>query len=92
MSFYRTLPDDRPKTWFEEFYAEVASDHRQLLACRDERANRGDWSFDHATKRTREFYVERFTGYQRVGSITAAELDRLLPLVAALGTPDFPKD
>ena len=90
MSFYRTLPDDRPKTWFEEFYAEVTSDHRQLLACRDDRANRGDWSFDHAIKRTREFYVERFTGYQRVGSITMAELERLLPLVAALGSQDLP--
>ena len=58
---------------------------------RDERAKRCDWSFDHAVKRTREFYRERFTGYQRVGSITAIELDRLLPLVAARGTPDFPE-
>lgn len=90
MSFYRTLPDDRPKTWFEEFSAEVKSDHRQLLQCRDERAGRGDWSFDHAVKRTREFYEERFTGYQRVGSITLEQRDQLLALVEALGTDGFP--
>lgn len=89
MSFYRNLPDDRPKTWFEEFHAEVVSDHKQLLQCRAERADRGDWSFEHAVKRTREFYQERFTGYQRVGSITLAERDVLLALVAALGSDAF---
>jgi len=89
MSFYRNLPDDRPKTWFEEFHAEVVSDHRQLLQCRAEREERGDWSFEHAVQRTREFYVERFTGYQRVGSITLGERDQLLALVEALGRDDF---
>lgn len=92
MSFYRTLPDDRPKTWFEEFYAEVVSDHQQLLQCRAAREARGDWSFEHAVKRTREFYVERFTGYQRVGSITVEERDTLLALVAALGSDAFVAD
>ena len=89
MSFYRTLPDDRPKTWFEEFSAEVASDHKQLLQCRADRAARGDWSFEHAVKRTQEFYVERLTGYQRVGSITLEERDALLALVAVLGSDTF---
>lgn len=89
MSFYRALPDDRPKTWFEEFSAEVRSDHKQLLECRQVRAGRGDWSFDHALKRTREFYVERFTGYQRVGSISLDELQKLLALVDAMGTERF---
>ena len=89
MSFYRTLPDDRPKTWFEEFRAEVVSDHQQLLQCRAEREARGDWSFEHAVKRTQEFYVERFTGYQRVGSISLEELNALQGLVAALGSDTF---
>jgi len=92
VSFYRNLPDDRPKSWFEEFHAEVVSDHKQLLLCRAERAGRGDWSFDHAVKRTQEFYVERFTGYQRVGSITEAERDALLALVDALGSDGFVAD
>lgn len=89
MSFYRTLPDDRPKTWFEEFRAEVVSDHQQLLQCRAEREARGDWSFEHAVKRTQEFYVERFTGYQRVGSISLEELNALQGLVEALGSDTF---
>lgn len=92
MSFYRNLPDDRPKTWFEEFHAEVVSDHKQLLQCQADRAGRvglGAWSFEHAVKRTREFYIERFTGYQRVGSITLAERDTLLALVANLGGDGF---
>lgn len=89
MSFYRTLPDDRPRTWFEEFKAEVASDHKQLIACRAARQGRGDWSFDHAVERTRAFYAERFTGYQRVGSITEGELAALMALVEALGTEGF---
>ena len=92
MSFYRNLPDDRPRTWFQEFRAEVVSDHKQLLHCRTERAGRagrGDWSFEHAVKRTREFYRERFTGYQRVGSITLGQRDDLLALVDALGTDAF---
>lgn len=89
MSFYRTLPDDRPKTWFEEFRAEVVSDHKQLLQCRAEREARGDWSFEHAVKRTQEFYVERFTGYQRVGSISLEELNALRGLVEALGSDTF---
>ena len=92
MSFYRNLPDDRPKTWFEEFRAEVISDHKQLLQCRVDRAGRGDWSFDHAVKRTQEFYVERITGYQRVGSISLAERDALLALVEALGSTAFVAD
>lgn len=92
MSFYRNLPNDRPKTWFEEFSAEIVSDHRQLLACRAEREGRGDWSFEHAVKRTQEFYRERFTGYQRVGSISEDQLAQLLPLVEALGTENFPED
>lgn len=92
MSFYRTLPDDRPKTWYEEFRAEVVSDHKQLLQCKAEREGRGDWSFEHAVKRTQQFYVERFTGYQRVGSITLAERDDLLALVDALGGDGFPAD
>lgn len=89
MSFYRNLPDDRPKSWFEEFSAEVVSDHKQLLQCRADRARRGDWSFEHAVKRTREFYEERFTGYHRVGSITLEQRDRLLALVGVLGTDAF---
>lgn len=92
MSFYRTLPDDRPKTWYQEFRAEVVSDHKQLLQCKVEREGRGDWSFEHAVKRTQQFYVERFTGYQRVGSITLAERDDLLALVDALGGDGFPAD
>lgn len=89
MSFYRTLPDDRPKTWFQEFRAEVVSDHKQLLHCRAEREARGDWSFEHAVKRTREFYMDRITGYQRVGSISIEERDTLLALVDALGSDAF---
>jgi len=89
VSFYRNLPDDRPKTWFEEFHAEVVSDHKQLLQCRADRAGRGDWSFEHAVKRTREFYQERFIGYERVGSISLQERDTLLALVDALGSDVF---
>ena len=89
MSFYRTLPDDRPKTWFEEFRAEVVSDHKQLLQCRADREARGDWSFEHAVRRTQEFYVERFTGYQRVGSISPEELNALLIMVETLGSDAF---
>ncbi|HEY9163408.1 MAG TPA: hypothetical protein VIN57_02270 [Magnetovibrio sp.] len=92
MSFYRTLPDDRPQTWYAEFHAEVVSDHKQLLQCRADRAGRSDWSFDHAVKRTQEFYRERFTGYQRVGSISLAECDALLALVEALGSEQFVAD
>jgi len=84
------LPDDRPKTWFEEFRAEVVSDHRQLLACRGARKDRGDWSFDHALKRTQGFYQDRLNGYHKVGSITDEELKSLLALVLAMGTHDFP--
>lgn len=84
------VPDDRPKTWFEEFRAEVLSDHRQLLACRVARKDRGDWSFDHALKRTQGFFQDRLNGYHKVGSITAEELKSLLVLVLAMGTPDFP--
>jgi len=84
------LPDDRPKTWFEEFRAEVISDHRQLLACRTARKDRGDWSFDHALKRTKAFYEERLNGYHKVDSISAAQLKSLLALVDAMGLPDFP--
>lgn len=95
MSFYRSLPNDRPRTWFEEFRAEVFSDHRQLVEQRERMAARPDvasWSFDTALARTRTFYVERFTGYQRVGSITEAELEILMDLVEKLGTDDFPRD
>lgn len=71
--------------------SEVASDHRQLLACREDRRGRNDWSFEHAVKRTQSFYDERFNGYHKVGSITRQELDTLLALVEALGRNDFPK-
>ena len=91
MSFYRSLPNDRPKTWFEEFRAEVVSDHRQLIACRAARQDRGDWSFDHAVKRTKAFYEERLNGYHKVDSISSAQLAELLALVAAMGTADFPE-
>jgi len=84
------VPDDRPKTWFDEFRAEVISDHRQLLACRAARKDRGDWSFDHARKRTQRFYEERLNGYHKVSSISAEQLQSLLTLVAAMGTTDFP--
>ena len=87
MSFYKNLPSDRPQTWFDEFRAEVVSDHRELLACRALRE--GNWSFDHAVKRTRQFYQERLNGYQGVGSISAGERDGLLALVEHLGTPEF---
>jgi len=93
MGFYRDLPNDRPRTWFEEFRAEVVSDHRQLTERRDRQSQNPSaqtWSFDNALKRTREFYYERFTGYQRVGSISEGELGQLLSMVDALGTPDFP--
>jgi len=90
MRFYRSLPNDRPDTWFEEFRAEVISDHRQLLACRDERQGRSKWSFDHAVKRTQGFYEDRLNGYHKVGSISARELETLLALVFALGSADFP--
>lgn len=90
MSFYRSLPNDRPKTWFEEFRAEVVSDQRQLLERRDKRETHSDWSFDHAVRRTQEFYRERFTGYHKVGSISQGELDQLMGMVEALGTKEFP--
>jgi len=89
--FYQSLPNDRAESWFEEFSAEVVSDHRQLLACRDAREGRSGWSFDHAVKRTREFYQERLNGYHSVGSITQDQLEHLLTMVDALGTPDFPR-
>lgn len=89
MSFNRSLPSDRPQTWFEEFRAEVISDHRQLLACRAERKAKGNWSFEHAVKRTREFYQDRLGGYQGAGSITTEQRDALLALVDRLGEPDF---
>lgn len=95
MSFYRNLPDDRPRTWFEEFRAEVFSDHRQLVERQSHQAARtgaAPWSFETAIARTRAFYVERFTGYQRVGSINETELETLLDLVEQLGTTDFPTD
>ncbi|MBF0246721.1 MAG: hypothetical protein HQL36_01405 [Alphaproteobacteria bacterium] len=92
MGFYSNLPEDRPRSWYQEFRAEVVSDHRQLLACREERARRGDWSFDHARMRTQEFYRERITGYRRTESITQAECDELLELVEKLGAPEFPRD
>lgn len=85
-------PNDRPKTWFEEFSAEVKSDHHQLLECREKRQKNGDWSFEHALKRTQAFYRERFTGYCKVGSISQNQLDQLMPLVEALGSADFPED
>lgn len=88
MSF---LPNDRPHTWFDEFLNEVVSDHRQLLACRESRRGHNGWSFEHAVKRTQSFYDERFNGYHKVGSITRAQLDRLLVLVEALGRDDFPE-
>ena len=84
-------PDDRPKTWFEEFRAEVTSDHRQLLSCRAAREGRSDWSFDHAVKRTKDFYEQRLNGYHKVGSISVEELQTLLALVRDLGMPDFPE-
>lgn len=88
--FYRSLANDRAQSWFEEFSAEVVSDHRQLLACRDARQGRGDWSFDHAVKRTRKFYQERLNGYHSVDSITGEQLDHLLTMVDALGSTEFP--
>lgn len=91
MSFYRSLPDDRPKTWYEEFRAEILSDHRQLLACREARASRGDWSFDQARRRTQNFYRERLNGYHSVGSIDSEQLLVLLGLVDKLGAEDFPE-
>ena len=78
MGFYKNLPRDRPQTWFDEFRAEVISDHRELLACRSKREGKDNWSFDQAVKRTRQFYHERLNGYQGVGSITAEQRDGLL--------------
>jgi hypothetical protein len=92
LSFYRTLPDDRPQTWFEEFRSEVVTENKQLLQCRADREARGNWSFEHAVKRTQEFYRERFTGYQKVGSITLKERDALLALVEVLGSGAFPAE
>lgn len=87
--FYRSLPNDRPGTWFEEFRAELISDHRQLLARRDAGKGRDNWSFDQARKRTQDFYRERFSGYHKAASISQSELQHLLGMVEALGTPDF---
>ena len=89
MSFNRPPPTDRPQTWFDEFRAEVISDHRALLERRVKREEGKKWSFDHAVRRTREFYRERLTGYQGAGSISRDQLDVLLALVERLGEPDF---
>ncbi len=80
---------DPAQNWFEEFRAEVISDHRQLLACREDRKSKNNWSFEHALKRTQQFYDERFKGYHKVGSISAKELEQLLALVERLGQEDF---
>ncbi|MCW8916890.1 MAG: hypothetical protein OQK24_13695 [Magnetovibrio sp.] len=83
--------NDRAQNWFEEFRAEVISDHRQLLACREQRKAKNNWSFEHALKRTQDFYDERFKGYHKVGSINANELKQLLDLVERLGQENFDK-
>ncbi|HFQ14738.1 MAG TPA: hypothetical protein ENK41_00160, partial [Rhodobacteraceae bacterium] len=74
--------------WFDEFRREIASDHRELCEARRRRAGSSGWSFDHALKRTRVFYSDRFTGYARCGSITAEDLARLMRMVETLGTAD----
>lgn len=91
VSFNRSsLPEGPPQTWYEEFRAEVISDHRQLLECREARAGKSEWSFEHAVVRTQAFYRERFTGYHKTGSISQAELEELMPLVKKLGSAEFP--
>ncbi len=75
--------------WFDEFRREITSDHREICAVR-RRSGSSGWSFDHALKRTREFYRDRFSGYARCGSITADDLARLTRMVETLGTDEFP--
>ncbi|MBL6931447.1 MAG: hypothetical protein ISR45_00765 [Rhodospirillales bacterium] len=76
--------------WFNEFKGEITTDHREIL----ERARRpnhnGEWSFNHAVARTRQFYTERFTGYARCNSITLDELKVLLKMIETFATDAFP--
>lgn len=72
--------------WFHEFKAEIERDARELLAARDARPPER-WSYDEACARTRNFYVERITGYATCLSITEAERDELLVLIGGLWPP-----
>lgn len=74
--------------WFEEFRREIEDDHARLTEARARRRG-GPWSFEVAVERTRAFYRERIGGFARCGSIGAAERDRLLGLVEAMGTDAF---
>lgn len=69
--------------WFHEFKAEIERDARELLAARDARPP-GSWSYKEAAVRTRDFYLERITGYATCLSITEAERDELLALIERL--------
>ncbi len=70
--------------WFLEFRNELDTDHKELLACRTQRAGT-NWSFDKAVERTRAYYRDRISSFARVGSITAEQRDELLALVDLLG-------
>lgn len=76
--------------WFNEFKGEITNEHREIL----ERASRpntnGNWSFEHAVEKTRQFYIERFNGYARCSSITEEERKVLMKMVESFATDEFP--
>lgn len=70
--------------WFLEFKAEIERDARELLAAKTQRAGASPWSYDQAAASTRQYYLERITGYATCLSITLPERDELLALIAGL--------
>ncbi len=69
--------------WFQEFKAEIERDARELQAARTERPPER-WSYEKAVASTRQFYLDRITGYATCLSITEAERDELLKLLETL--------
>jgi hypothetical protein len=78
--------------WFNEFKGEITTEHREIMERAIQPNRNGNWNFQHAVKRTRQFYIERFTGYARCDSITTDELNQLLQLVEVFATDAYPKD
>ncbi|TAN53509.1 MAG: hypothetical protein EPN26_06925 [Rhodospirillales bacterium] len=69
--------------WYHEFKAEIERDARELRAARAERPPER-WSYEKAVARTRQFYLDRITGYATCLSITETERDELLKLLEIL--------
>ncbi|MGE5504259.1 MAG: hypothetical protein ACM31L_07525 [Actinomycetota bacterium] len=72
------------KRWIEEFRNEIVADRKALADARVQRAG-GPWSFEGAVARTKHFYEQRITGFHVCMSITDAERDELMAMVATIG-------